>query len=888
MAIVSKNDFFTDSGNLLKARIRHLQQINRVAEWYFNNETGTFHWSEGASSVLPVDTGTESGSIFHSAGFFANDHKTEFWSALQRCFNLNVPVSGEYLVNGVDNQLVWLEIRMFPVTGGFDGVTGVHGVVKDITALKVEQDRQQKQELTLRAFLDEFSETVVKFDPSGAIKYLNGSWVHLTGFSIETSLSRPIFDFFDGDDEAQLRNLLSDFPGSVSGQDYFHLNIVTNAGTKKRIKMSLFRKFSCIDSSVLISAVLTDLSDMDERNIQLEEQRLFYETILNNVPGDIVALDKNKKYLFVNKQSVTDDNNRKLIIGKTNMEYFKIRNLSKEIALNRDIIINQVLTTKEQYSFEERFDVDGHEKYYLRILKPILTNSGDVKALIGYGMDISDLKQKQQIIKMQETAIASTMDGVALCDPKGVYYYMNQAHANIFRYDSPSELIGHSWRKIYDDREIHRIDTEVMPELIRTGKWSGETRGLAKDGSAVTQEITLTLLDEGNLICICRDISKLRSDAEEIRRLAIVTQKTNSIVIICNADGKIIWKNDSFNRILEYDTEEVIDSDIVDILCGGETDVATRNKIKGWLQSKESCSGELLNYSKSGNRVWLYVTITPILDHKGDVQNFIVVENDITTIKEAEENLKMTIEKERELNRFKSQFVNLASHEFRTPISVLQSSVDIMGIYLMQLDNPALKEQFEKHINVIQEELTRLKEILENILNVGRINTGAIRINHEECDVVDLIYKIIDGITLAAGARGMLKVTVLGEPIAVQIDRLLFSNVIRNIISNALKYSSGKQAPEVTISFLPESFVVSVQDFGIGIPEEEQPHLFTSFFRASNTSGIPGTGLGLVLAKQFLEMQGGAIALESSVGKGCLVKLTLPVKANREDESTGN
>lgn len=888
MAIVSKNDFFTDSGNLLKARIRHLQQINRVSEWYFNNETGTFHWSEGASSVLPVDTGTEADSIFHSAGFFANDHKTEFWSALQRCFNLNVPVSGEYLVNGVDNQLVWLEIKMFPITGGFDGVTGVHGVVKDITALKVEQDRQQKQELTLRAFLDEFSETVVKFDPSGAIKYLNGSWVHLTGFSIETSLSRPIFDFFDGDDEAQLRNLLSDFPGSVSGQDYFHLNIVTNAGTKKRIKMSLFRKFSCIDSSVLISAVLTDLSDMDERNIQLEEQRLFYETILNNVPGDIVALDKNKKYLFVNKQSVTDDNNRKLIIGKTNMEYFKIRNLSKEIALNRDIIINQVLTTKEQYSFEERFDVDGHEKYYLRILKPILTTSGDVKALIGYGMDISELKQKQQIIKMQETAIASTMDGVALCDPKGVYYYMNQAHANIFRYDSPSELIGHSWRKIYDDREIHRIEAEVMPELIRTGKWSGETRGLSKDGSAVTQEITLTLLDEGNLICICRDISKLRSDAEEIRRLAIVTQKTNSIVIICNADGKIIWKNDSFNRILEYDTEEVIDSDIVDILCGGETDVATRNKIKGWLQSKESCSGELLNYSKSGNRVWLYVTITPILDHKGDVQNFIVVENDITTIKEAEENLKMTIEKERELNRFKSQFVNLASHEFRTPISVLQSSVDIMGIYLMQLDNPALKEQFEKHINVIQEELTRLKEILENILNVGRINTGAIRINHEECDVVDLIYKIIDGITLAAGARGMLKVTVLGEPIAVQIDRLLFSNVIRNIISNALKYSSGKQAPEVTISFLPESFVVSVQDFGIGIPEEEQPHLFTSFFRASNTSGIPGTGLGLVLAKQFLEMQGGAIALESSVGKGCLVKLTLPVKANREDESTGN
>ena len=888
MAIVSKNDFFTDSGNLLKARIRHLQQINRVAELYFNNETGTFHWSEGASSVLPVDTGTEAGSIFHSAGFFANDHKTEFWSALQRCFNLNVPVSGEYLVNGVDNQLVWLEIRMFPITGGFEGVTGVHGVVKDITALKVEQDRQQKQELTLRAFLDEFSETVVKFDPNGAIKYLNGSWVHLTGFSIETSLSRPIFDFFDGDDEAQLRNLLSDFPGSVSGQDYFHLNIVTNAGTKKRIKMSLFRKFSCIDSSVLISAVLTDLSDMDERNIQLEEQRLFYETILNNVPGDIVALDKNKKYLFVNKQSVTDDNNRKLIIGKTNMEYFKIRNLSKEIALNRDIIINQVLTTKEQYSFEERFDVDGHEKYYLRILKPILTNSGDVKALIGYGMDISELKQKQQIIKMQETAIASTMDGVALCDPKGVYYYMNQAHANIFRYDSPSELIGHSWRKIYDDREIHRIEAEVMPELIRTGKWSGETRGLSKDGSAVTQEITLTLLDEGNLICICRDISKLRSDAEEIRRLAIVTQKTNSIVIICNADGKIIWKNDSFNRILEYDTEEVIDSDIVDILCGGETDVATRNKIKGWLQSKESCSGELLNYSKSGNRVWLYVTITPILDHKGDVQNFIVVENDITTIKEAEENLKMTIEKERELNRFKSQFVNLASHEFRTPISVLQSSVDIMGIYLMQLDNPALKEQFEKHINVIQEELTRLKEILENILNVGRINTGAIRINHEECDVVDLIYKIIDGITLAAGARGMLKVTVLGEPIAVQIDRLLFSNVIRNIISNALKYSSGKQAPEVTISFLPESFVVSVQDFGIGIPEEEQPHLFTSFFRASNTSGIPGTGLGLVLAKQFLEMQGGTIALESSVGKGCVVKLTLPVKANRDDESTGN
>lgn len=888
MAAITKNGFFTDSGTSLRARIGHLQQINRIAEWYFDAESGDFVWADGAFPVITGVSDAHLSRIFYSDQLFAGDFKATFWSDVQKCFTLGVSVSGEYLINGAENQLHWLQIKMFPVNGGHEEPYGVHGILQDITERKAEQERQQKHELTLRAFLDEFSETVVKFDPSGTIKYLNGSWVHLTGFSMETSLYRPIFEFFSGDDEVQLRNLLSDFPGSVSGQDYFDLNIVTNTGTKKRIKMSLFRKFSCIDSSVLISAVLTDLSDIDERNTQLEEQRLFYETILNNVPGDIVALDKNKKYLFVNKQSVTDDNHRKLIIGKTNMEYFNIRNLSKEIALSRDVIINQVLNSKEQYSFEERFDVDGKEKYYLRILKPILGDDGSVKNLIGYGMDISELKQKQKIIKMQETAIASTMDGVALCDPHGVYYYMNQAHANIFKYDHPSELIGRSWRKIYDEQEIHRIDTDVLPELIRTGKWSGETRGLAKDGSVVTQEITLTLLDEGNLICICRDITKLRSDAEEIRRLAIVTQKTNSIVIICDATGKIIWKNDSFTRILGYETEEVINSDILELLQGEEADVATLNKIEECLKSKESCSGEILSYSKSGNRVWLYVTITPILNHKGDVQNYIVVENDITTIKEAEENLRITIEKERELNRFKSQFVNLASHEFRTPISVLQSSVDIMGIYLLQLDNPALKEQFEKHINVIQEELTRLKEILENILNVGRINTGAIRINHEQCDVVDLIYKIIDGMSLAAGTKGILKVKITGEPSPVQIDRLLFSNVIRNIISNALKYSSGKQSPEVTVSFFPDSFVVSVQDFGIGIPEDEQPHLFTSFFRASNTSGIPGTGLGLVLAKQFIEMQGGTIVLESSGGNGCLVKLTLPVKANREDEGTGH
>jgi len=242
-----------------------------------------------------------------------------------------------------------------------------------------------------------------------------------------------------------------------------------------------------------------------------------YREALELIPIDFVIMDNQARYQFVSRQSVRDPQVRQWLLGKTDFDYCRERNRPLAIAEKRHRAFLEALETRKMLSFEEAIEVAGGTEYKIRTFNPVLNDAGEVIYLFGYGFDVTRMKQAQLQIQQLMLAIEAAYDGIGVLDAEGRYTYMNQQHATIFGYEDPSELLGKTWHALYEADEIRRIEQEVFPLLQKEGRYLGQTNGRAKDGKKVLQQITLTALPEGGLICICRDISGLQQIEQELR-----------------------------------------------------------------------------------------------------------------------------------------------------------------------------------------------------------------------------------------------------------------------------------------------------------------------------------------------------------------------------------
>jgi PAS domain S-box-containing protein len=229
--------------------------------------------------------------------------------------------------------------------------------------------------------------------------------------------------------------------------------------------------------------------------------------------------------------------------------------------------------------------------------------------------------------------------------------------------------------------------------------------------------------------------------------------------------------------------------------------------------------------------------------------------------------------KEKELNELKSRFVTTASHEFRTPLAAILSSVSLIDRYVKEEDI----EKRQKHINRIKSMVNNLTDILNDFLSIGKLEEGIVRNSPEPLELVSFLGEAMDEI------KGILKdgqqviFSNNKETIHMQMDGLLLKNVVINLISNAIKYSPENKEIHFSVQQLPNALEIEVKDNGIGIPTADLEHVFERFYRARNSTNIQGTGLGLNITKRYVELMGGEIKLESALECGTSIKLLFPL-----------
>jgi len=364
----------------------------------------------------------------------------------------------------------------------------------------------------------------------------------------------------------------------------------------------------------------------------------------------------------------------------------------------------------------------------------------------------------------------------------------------------------------------------------------------------------------------------------------------HAIVSIADIKGDIIYANDKFCEISKYSRDELIGKNHR-ILQSNEHSEAFFSDMWKTIHAGKPWHGEIRNINKLGELYWVQTTIVPTLDDSDKPFQYVAIRTEITARKKAEadllesyiglerqisvrtEELQKALQAEKEASVMQKQFVSMASHEFRTPLSI----IDMTAQRLMKRHSTMTEQQIIERFKKIRNASKRITGLIESTLNSARLEDGKISYTHEQCDVRNQIRECVE--TQMDVAQGyVIDTDIIALPAIILADSGHLTQIFTNLLSNAVKYSPDHKHIEVRGWTEDDHAFVSFTDQGIGIPKQEQEKVFNRFFRTSSAAGIPGTGIGLNLIKQLIELQGGNINFKSTDGKGTTFTVTLLIK----------
>ncbi|UNU21583.1 PAS domain S-box protein [Microcoleus vaginatus PCC 9802] len=293
-------------------------------------------------------------------------------------------------------------------------------------------------------------------------------------------------------------------------------------------------------------------------------------------------------------------------------------------------------THQHEYRFLHH---DGHYVWLRDELRVVRDEEGCPTEIIGYFADISDVKQTEETLKIQLAAIEAAIDGIAIMQGD-TYLYLNQAHLELFGYEHPQELLGKTWQLLYSPEELERFEREVFPVLGRDRAWQGEAIGTRKDGSTFAEGLSLTLTENGLLICVCRDISdrkqieaELAESEAKFRRLV---EGANDLIWSCEPDGILTYVSPQFKTMFGWDESAWIGKSFIYLVHPDDRSLVVTDYRENIKSGKKSSDYEFRHRHRDGNYVWVRSSATPVINAEGELISIQGILSDISDRKEAE------------------------------------------------------------------------------------------------------------------------------------------------------------------------------------------------------------------------------------------------------------
>jgi len=803
-----------------------------------------------------------------------------------------------------DGTRIWVSLNARAVRDDTGTILYYEGTVEDITSLKKAEEAIRESEERYRLLIDNSHEIIYTLSPQGVFTFVSPSWTALLGHPVAEVVGKQFQQFVHPDDvdkcEAFLERTIE------TGQ--------RETGVEYRIRHADGSwRWHNTNGSPLRDSVGTIIGfegcagDITPRRYAEEELKSTLERLkdgeatlsaaVNAIHESLIMIDHQGRVLLSNTIGAER-------LGKSVPDLLDTclyDHLPPDVAALRKEYFDTTFKTGEPVHFEDM----RSGRYFESYCSPIVDEGGKISRAVIFARDITAHKLARERLKQQSNAMEASADGMAILNKDQKYVYVNRAHAMIYGYDTAEELIGQSWRILYDGDEQQRFDRFIMPEFIRNGRWQGEATGRRKDGSLFPEEVSLTALDDGGLICIARDITGRNMAEKELRtthqRLFDIIEFLPDATFVIDEEKKVVAWNLACEEMTGVKKEEIIGKgdyaysipfygerrpiliDHVTIDSNELQKKYTSIERKGHLLYAEAFTPNV----HDGKGAILSGKASPLFDRTGKVAGAIESIRDLTAVKQLEAQL-------RQAQKMESigTLAGGIAHDFN---NILTSLMGYASLIQMKMEEG---DPLQPHVDQILSASQKAADLTRSLLTFSRKQPVTLA----PLDINDTIRAMKKLLTRLLTEDIELRTSLTKDDTVIMADRSQVDQILFNLVTNARDAmpKGGTLIIETGITDMDEGFtgahgfgkpgrylLLTVSDTGTGMDQATKEKIFDPFFTTKETG--KGTGLGLATVYGVVKQHNGYITAYSELGHGTTFRVYLPAvntRVNQEQHDT--
>jgi PAS domain S-box-containing protein len=761
--------------------------------------------------------------------------------------------------------------------------------------------------------------------PDTSVEYCNQHWLDYSGLTLEQSLGADRLELMHPDDA---QKTLDYWCQAAPKGESFTLEYRLKRAKDGKYRWHFAQLSPVRDQDGNIVRWIGTATDIEERKqieIALRRREQEFRALVEHSPDVIARFDQDLRHLYINP-AVTQATGLlpDCLIGRTNREVWG----SQKTVEIWESALKEVFSTGLSKTIEFEFSTPVGTKYHQSRLVPEFDSLGKVEFVFTVCRDVSALKQVESALRQSEEQFRQLAENI------GEVFWIAGSNRSQLIYVSPAyELIwGRSCASLYANSQtwiesIHPEDRKHVAGLVQEQElqdWETEYRIVRPDQTVRwIRDRAFPIRDELGEVYrfagIAEDITLRKQAEQESKLLQTMTQAILesedfhsalqvALQKVCEATTWAFgeaWVPNAEKSILEcspvwYSKVEgltefrTVSREFVFPPGVGLPGRVWAAKYPEWcrdvsieassvyLRAKLALDAGLkaaLGIPIVANDRVLAVLVFYMFEAREEDQRLIELISASTELglfiqrKQAEGEIRKSLLKEKELNRLKSDFISMVSHEFRTPLSSIVLSAELLETYGQR----CTEEKRQVYFRRIQNSTQRITQLLENVLFLGQSESGRLEFNPQVGNLEHFCQNLVEELKPDEGSPHAIIYMSQGNVEQVYMDEKLLQHIFGNLLCNAIKYSPQGGVIRFELLAQAEEAIFKVQDTGIGIPPADQLKLFEPFYRATNVERIGGTGLGLSIVKQCVDLHGGQITVQSEVGVGTTFTVRLPL-----------
>lgn len=736
----------------------------------------------------------------------------------------------------------------------------IYCVGRDATEQKQTRQKLRDKDKLHQALVEHGSDMLALLDGELNFIHIGGSAERELGYKAEELVGGSMTDLihlFHPDDRALVQDVLVKALSSADHVKISDFRLQNKEGDWCWLETTISNQLQNPAVKALVVSA-RDITDRIQNRLRLKESEQRFKALFESNP-DVV--------IFENREGIIID------VNPTALDYF---GLEKEEAINRPLaeflpaaaisvcdesLQNALKGSQIKFNLEIEFKKLGQRIFDVTKIPVELNNA--IVGVYTIARDVTAITTSHNIIRQQakklNTIFESITDAFFTLDRDWNFTYINSESDRLLHTEK-QKLIGQNIWDVFPE-EYNKTFYQQYTHAMETGRAAHFEAYLERVHKWL--EVKAFPSEEG-LSVYFNDVTERVKAKQELEKLSLVASKTTNGIMILDAEGIIEWVNEGFTKLTGYTFAEAVGRTPRSFLTGEETNLLTADRIEKKHNEGKPFSEEMLNYKKSGEKIWLSIDVTPVLDDAGKVIKFIGIQTDITFRKETEASQHELTKDLFRQNRDLQQFTYIVSHNLRSPVANVMGLVDMMT--LVEKDSAA----FDQSLTYLKTSVNRLDTVLKDLNMILSIRDKIITADKEKVLLTDVCRQAIESLQEPLRQCGGEVYLDIEESIYVNGNKAYLYSIFYNLLSNAIKYRSAKRALQVKIKCFGSTasgILVSFADNGSGFDMNKAGDNIFRLYKRFHSNG-EGRGLGLFLVKTHIEAMDGHIEVSSQLNIG--------------------